>query len=78
MIKRWNVEDIIRQINSAYYACTDPRMDGFVTWGVKQDLYQIKWILDDALRKCPTFSPEDEWLREQEKTRVVKILKESK
>lgn len=77
MIKQWNVENIIRQINSAYYACTDPRMDGFVTWGYKQDLYQIKWILDEVLRKCPTFYSEEDWLREQEKNRVVKILKET-
>lgn len=76
MIKHWNVEDIVRQINSAYYACSDPRMDGFVTWGCKQDLYQIKWILDEALRKCPTYAGEEEWLREQEKDRVVKILTE--
>lgn len=78
MIKRWNVDDIVRQIHCAYYACTDPRMDGFTTWGVKQDLYQIKWILDDLIRKCPTFVDEDLWVREQEKDRVVKILKESK
>lgn len=78
MIKNWSVEDIVRQINSAYYACTDPRMDGFVTWGYKQDLYRIKCILDDAIKKCPTFYGEEEWLREQEKTRVIKILKESK
>ena len=76
MIKHWNVENIIRQINSAYYSCTDPRMDGFVTWGYKQDLYQIKFILDEVLRKCPTYSGEEEWLREQEKNLVVKILKE--
>lgn len=76
MIKHWNVEDIVRQINSAYYACSDPRMDGFVSWGCKQDLYKIKWILDEALRKCPTYTGEEEWVREQEKDRVVKILKE--
>lgn len=76
MIKHWNVEDIVRQINSAYYACTDPRMDGFVTWGCKQDLYRIKWILDEALRKCPTYAGEEEWVREYEKTRLVEILKE--
>lgn len=77
MIKNWNVENIIRQINSAYYHCTDSRLDGFSTWNTKQDLYKIKWILDDVLRKCPTFSPEEEWVREHEKNRVVKILKEN-
>lgn len=75
-IKRWNVEEIARQINSAYYTCSDPRQDGFTTWGVKQDLYQIKWLIDDALKRCPTFVDEKNWLREQEKKRVIKILKD--
>lgn len=75
-IKRWSVEDIARQINSARYVCTDPRQDGFTTWGVKQDLYQIKWLVDEAIRQCPTFAPEEDWLREQEKKKVIKILKE--
>ena len=75
-IKNWNVEDIAMQINSAYYVCSDPRQDGFNAWGVKQDLLQIKFLLDDVLRRCPHFSPEDDWIREQEKKKVIKILKE--
>jgi hypothetical protein len=75
-IKNWSVEDISRQINNAYRICASPRQDGFTAWGVKQDLYQLKWLLDEAIKKCPTFSPEDEWLREQEKKKVIKILKE--
>jgi len=74
-IKHWNIEEIYRQINSAYYTCTDPRQDGFTTWGVKQDLYKIKFHLDEVLRKCPEFSPEKEWLKEQEQQRLIKILK---
>lgn len=74
-IKRWNIEDIIRQINAAKWACNDPNLDGFSTWPIKQDLYQIKWLLDDAINQCPNFSPEDEWLRDQEKKRLIQILK---
>jgi hypothetical protein len=73
-VKNWNVDDIVRQLNSAYWNCTDPRQDGFTTWGVKQDLYQIKFILDDLLKRCPEFAPEKEWLREQEKKKIIKVL----
>lgn len=73
-IKRWNVEDIVRQINSAYYVCSDPNHDGFTTWGVKQDLYQIKMVLDEVIKKCPTFSPEEQWLKDLEKQKVIKYL----
>jgi hypothetical protein len=73
--KSWDVADIAKQINCAVYECSDPRNDGFTSFYTKQDLYRIKWILDDALKRCPTFSGEDEWLREQEKKKVIKILK---
>ena len=72
--KALDVNSIIQQINAAAYDCGDPRNDGFVSWGVKQDLYQIKEILDSAIRRCPAFSPEQEWLREREKKKVIKIL----
>lgn len=75
-IKRWDVSDIVQQIQRATAQCTDPRNDGYVAWGVKQDLYQIKFMLDEALKRCPEFSPEKEWLREQEKQKVIKILKD--
>lgn len=72
-----NISEIINQIKSAQHTCSDRRTDSYVSWGIKQDLYQIKWIIDEAIRQCPVFSPEKDWLREQEKTHVVKILKEN-
>jgi len=70
-----NVADVTSQIRMAAYECSDMRSDGFTAWGLKQDLYQIKWALDEAIRRCPVFSPEDEWLHEQEKKRVLEFLK---
>ncbi len=75
-IKRWDVADISRQINTATAECSSPYNDGFVCWGIKQDLYQIKYLLDEALKRCPSFAGEDEWLREQEQKKIIKILKE--
>ena len=67
---------IAGQINSAVYEVNSGYNDGFVGWGYKQDLYRLKWLLDDAIKRCNTFSPEDEWLREQEKQKVIRILKD--
>jgi hypothetical protein len=74
--KNWDMPDIARQINILSYECNDARNDGFVGWGCKQDLYRIKWLVEDALRRCPTYSPEEEWLREHEKQKVIRILKD--
>lgn len=67
---------IAGQINSAVYEQTSGYNDGFISWGYKQDLYRLKWILENALARCPTYGPEADWLREQEKKQVIKILSE--
>ena len=75
MIRNWNVKEVENQLQRMYYACTDPRMDGFVTWGCKQDLYRVKFLVDELLKNCPNFVGEEEWLREQEAEKIVRILK---
>jgi hypothetical protein len=72
----YNVTVAAREINAAAYDANDSGATGFVQWGAKQDLYRLKWIIEDAIKRCPTFSPEQEWLREQEKERVIRILKD--
>ena len=74
MIKNWNLTEIENQLQRIYYACSDPKMDGFVTWGCKQDLYRVKFQVDELLKKCPKYSVEAEWLEELEKQKVWKTL----
>lgn len=71
----YDITNLYQQIRSASSECSNPRNDGFISWGVKQDLYRIKWLLDDCLKSCPDFGDlESEWIREQEKKKVIKIL----
>ena len=72
----YNITNAAREINAAAYDACDMKLDGYVQWGAKQDLYRLKWILEDAIRRCPHFSLEDEWLREHEKQKVLKYLKD--
>lgn len=67
MIKDWSVEDIQKQISKISFAESDPRMDGFVTWGCKRDLYEILFSVQDALSKCSTYSVEEDYLKQREK-----------
>lgn len=71
----YNITTAILEVNKASRECCDSRVDGFVAFGIKQDLHSLKFILEDAIRRCPTFSGEAEWLREQEKQKVIRILK---
>ena len=75
MIIRWNLRDILDQIRECTRAATDPRQDGFSTWRYKQDLYQIKFAVDEALKKCSTYTPEDEWLEQCKKEKMWKELR---
>lgn len=74
--KEWDVSNITSQIHSIARHCSSHHNDGFTAFELKKDLYQIKEIIDQALKKSPDFGQlEKEWLTEQEKKRIIKILK---
>ena len=73
--KDWDMNAIRHQIWTMRHEATTPQNDGWVAFGVKQELYQLKWQIDQALADCSTFAGEDEWLREQEQERIINILK---
>ena len=75
MIKTWNADQIISQCQQMYHGANDPYMTGFVNWPCKQDLYRVKFAVDEMLKKTSDFAGEQEWLREQEAERIVNILK---
>lgn len=76
--KSYNVIDAARVINSAARESSSQYNDGFTAWGAKQDLYLLKWLIDDALERCPEFAPEKDWLKEQNKKRMWETLKGNK
>jgi hypothetical protein len=78
MKQDWDVDNIIQQLRRCNAAVTDSYLTGFVQWPCKQDLYLVKFILDEMLRTAPTFSGEEEWLREQQKKQVWNVLNQRK
>jgi hypothetical protein len=78
LTRTWNADRIISDLQQIYFATTDPRMDGFTTWACKQDMYRVKFALDEMLNKCPTYAPEAEFLEEHNKQLVWKALNDKK
>ena len=74
MIRDWNKTDICNEISKIRFAESDPRMDGFVTWGCKQDLYEILWFVEDQLEKCSTYAGEEEFVKKREQNKLLEIL----
>ena len=72
----YNFVAVYREIQAAARTINDSRTDGFISWGVKQDLYQLKWFLDEVLTNAPAFGPEPEWLKVQEQKKIIKYLKD--
>ena len=71
-----DMSNVVSIVNAIKHDACDMRSDGYVQWGSKQDLWRLKWIIDEALSQCPEFSIEEEWLREQGKKKVIRILKD--
>ena len=71
----YSLEQALLECEKMYYRATDMRATGWETWPCKQDLYRVKFLVDELLEKCPTYSVEADWLREQEAEKIVRILK---
>lgn len=72
----WDIAEISRQIHTMSRECSSTYNTGFVTFEIKKDLYQLKQIIDQALKDAPDFGVlEQQWLTEQEQKRIIKILK---
>jgi hypothetical protein len=74
MIQRWNIADILQQLHRCSAELQHRNNDGFIQWGCKQDLYRVKFELDNMLNSAPTFSGEEEWLEEQRIEREQKQI----
>lgn len=59
--KTWDEADIVMQLRRMAAECISPHNDGFTASTIKQDMLQIKFILEDLLAACPKFSDEAEW-----------------
>jgi hypothetical protein len=75
MIIDWNVNKVIAECQKMYRGATDPYETGWNNWPCKQDLYRVKFAVDEMLKNTSGFAGEEEWLKEQEQEKIVKILK---
>ena len=75
MIINWNVGHVIGECQKMYYGATDPYVTGWNNWPCKQDLYRVKFAVDEMLKNISSFTGEAEWLEQLEKEKVWKALK---
>lgn len=68
-------DSIKMQLIRAHGEICSPYNDGWTAWQSKQELYEIKFLLEEMLKRQPTFTGEEEWLTEQNKKQVWSELK---
>lgn len=73
--KPLEVNDVKMQLMKAHGEICSTYNDGFTQWMIKKELYEIKWLLDECLKRQPTFNDEEEWLEEQHKKQMWSELK---
>jgi len=78
MIIDWSLKTIKEEVDKIRFAESDPRMDGFVTWGCKKELYEVLWYIEDTLEKCSTYADEEEFVKAREINRMWDIMKGDK
>ena len=75
MMRHWNIDQVIGECQKMYIGANDPYVTGWNNWPCKQDLYRVKFAVDEMLKNTGRFSGEDEWLLEQDKEKLWKVLK---
>lgn len=73
--KPMDYNQIHHQIYMAGVELRSPYNDGFTQWEIKKDLYQLKWLLDQIMKDSPTFSDEEDFLKEHEQKVIWRTLK---
>lgn len=74
--KDWDIADIANQIRRLSGQCSNTANDGFTAFELKKDLYLLHELINTALEDAPDFGEvEKRWLTEQEKKRIINILK---
>jgi hypothetical protein len=70
------IDTIITQLRRAYIEINSPYNDGFTGWAIKQELYEIKFLLDEILKESASFGEiEERYLDEVNKQKVWRELK---
>lgn len=72
--KPLDLNSIQHQIYMTGVEIMSERNDGFTQWELKKDLYVLQGLINSIIERSPTFVDEEEYLRELEQNRVVRIL----
>jgi hypothetical protein len=74
--RQFDIISAIQVINSVAHDARNGYGD--FAWGAKQDLYRLKWLIEEILNDCQKFTTEDAWLKHQEQIKLIRILRDER
>lgn len=77
-MKHYNIDQVLNECQKMYIGANDPYVTGWNNWPCKQDLYRVKFAVDEMLANTSKFTDEEEWLKKQEQEKMWNRLKQRK
>jgi len=74
-MKHYNIDQVLNECQKMYIGANDPYVTGWNNWPCKQDLYRVKFAVDEMLANTSSFTGEEEWLKKQEQEKMWNRLK---
>ena len=74
-MRHYNIDQVLNECQKMYIGATDPYVTGWNNWPCKQDLYRVKFAVDEMLANTSSFTGEEEWLKKQEQEKMWNRLK---
>ena len=72
--KQMDYNSVHHQIYMSGVELHSSHNDGFTTFEIKKDLHRLKWLLDEIMADAPTFTGEEEFLKDHEQTKMWRTL----
>jgi hypothetical protein len=74
-MRHYNIDQVLNECQKMYIGANDPYVTGWNNWPCKQDLYRVKFAVDEMLANTSSFTGEEEWLKQQEQEKMWNRLK---
>lgn len=76
--KVWSMQDMKQFIRRIVEETNSKRNNEHAQWLCKQDLYKLKWEIEQALADCHRYEGEEEFIKSYERKQFLKKIENSK
>ena len=75
MMEERSVNAVRAMLKRMVQECRNTNRNSAYQWSCKQDLYEIKWMAEEALEQCKTFDPEADYVKRHEHFKFLEVIK---